>query len=220
MVRGFVMMLVVVVFPQWVLASDVRLCRGNDWQPTYVSDVVSGDPTPYYVMPDGSFTILTGDWVNQSGPGMCALYGVRDDTYFSGCFQYRQLQCGCDAKSVDNDVCKKLLIHTGSKSITGGKSDLWQTSQGEMTFLGDVSSGHLAEYGDDQGRVLGQYRGGVLDGYWVEEKSRQRCDTEKDGSFYWGKVLFSFDEARTSFDGYWGYCNKRPTSKWRGTSKR
>jgi len=217
MVRGSVMALVFVFFPHWVLASDVRLCRGNDWQPTYVNDVVSGDPTPYYVMPDGSFTILTGDWVNQSGPGMCALYGVRDDTYFSGCFQYRQLQCGCDAKSVGNDVCKNFLIHIGSKSITGGKSDLWQTSQGDMTFLGDVSSGHLAEYGNDQGRVLGQYRGGVLDGYWVEEKSRQRCDTEKDGSFYWGKVLFSFDESRTRFDGYWGYCNKRPSSKWRGS---
>lgn len=51
-------------------AADASPCRDNSWQPTYVHDLVANDGIPYYVMSDGSFVELTGDWANQSGPGM------------------------------------------------------------------------------------------------------------------------------------------------------
>ena len=95
-------------------AAGASPCRSNSWQPTYVHDLVHDDGVPYYVMPNGSFVALTGDWETQSGPGMCCLYGVRDRTGFTTCFEYTRIQCGCDLKSQVNDTCRRFLEMRGS----------------------------------------------------------------------------------------------------------
>jgi len=99
--------------------AEASPCRSNDWQPTYVHDLVNNDGIPYYVMPDGSFVELTGDWTNQSGPGMCCLYGVRDSRGFTTCFDYTRVQCGCDLESAVNDTCRRFLALRGSSSLPG-----------------------------------------------------------------------------------------------------
>ena len=99
--------------------ADAGPCRGNGWQPTYVHNLISGDGTPYYVMPDGRFVALTGDWTNQSGPGMCCLYGVRDPVGFTDCFAYTRIQCGCDAESVSNRTCAAFLAAVGASLGSG-----------------------------------------------------------------------------------------------------
>ena len=97
----------------WVVPAEAGPCRHNDWQPTYVHDLLNPD-VPYYVMPDGSFVALTGDWESQSGPGMCCLYGVRDRRGFTNCFEYTRIQCGCDMESLVNDTCRRFLTWRGT----------------------------------------------------------------------------------------------------------
>lgn len=196
-------------------------CRDNTWQPTYVHDLVNGDPTPYYVMPDGTFVALTGDWANQSGPGMCCLYGVRDRTGFTRCLDYTRVQCGCDRESLGNDTCRRFLAERG---FTGGGSlaspeGTWTTSYGTMTFA-PVAQGQTSATYDDGSRIRGTLAGRVLEGYWVQESSARRCETPYDGSFYWGRLRFEFSADWRSFSGTWSYCGDQPTSSgWSGSRR-
>ncbi len=79
--------------------------------------------------------------------------------------------------------------------------------------------GHVTgEYGDDEGRFFqARIKGMVLDGYWVEKKSKERCNSSKDGSHYWGRVRMQFSADAKSLKGSWGYCNNHPTNTWNGS---
>ena len=136
--------------------ADASACRGNSWQPTYVHDLISGDGIPYYVMPDGRFVQLTGDWANQSGPGMCCLYGVRDRTGFTDCFAYTRVQCGCDEQSVSNDTCRAFLAFIGQTPVGGppGYAGCYRENRNaESTGLGGRQLG-ADMIGDDPGMTI------------------------------------------------------------------
>lgn len=209
----------------WSVPGLTSPCRDDNWQPTYVHDLVSNDPVPYYVMPDGSFVALTGDWSTQSGPGMCCLYGVRDRRGFTDCQHYTRVQCGCDRQSVRNRTCRRFLEFkgvsirgdesggAGVRGVTVDPSGTWKTAYGTMTFRRD-GAGYRAEYDSDQGRIIGTMRGNVLEGVWVEASSSHKCKTPRDGSYYWGRVVFEFSPDR--FEGRWGYCDSAPTLDWSG----
>lgn len=51
------------------------------------------------------------------------------------------------------------------------------------------------------------------EGVWVKDKSGS-CDTERDGSSYWGRVRLEYDIERNRYVGGWGYCDKEPTLAW------
>jgi hypothetical protein len=173
-----IVLLVVVAWSVVPAAGDA--CRYNTWQPTYVHDLVNNDGVPYYVMPDGRFVALTGDWTNQSGPGMCCLYGVRDTVGFTDCFAYTRVQCGCDLQSLANDTCRRFLTMRGSiQSPAQGLVGRWQGCDGrvvEFTEVGGVlrgtylALGGLGTYGFIPGEVgyearqvsPGVYEGQVL----------------------------------------------------------
>jgi len=103
--------------------------------------------------------------------------------------------------------------HAEGTSIGG----VWKTTYSEMTFP-DVTSGSMrAPYKSDGGRILGTIAGHVLTGHWVEIGSASKCKSQKDGSYYWGKVEYTFSADFTQFDGAWGYCDAAPDMKWTGT---
>ncbi|MBP7529636.1 MAG: hypothetical protein KA801_17070 [Syntrophorhabdaceae bacterium] len=86
-------------------------CRGNGWQPTFVHDLITPDG-PYYVMPNGSFVKLQGNWTNHA----CSLIrsnGVRNSRGFTTCNEYTRIQCGCDAASRSNATCANFLRSKG-----------------------------------------------------------------------------------------------------------
>ena len=89
----------------------------------------------------------------------------------------------------------------------------WQTSEGLMTLVqqGDAVSG---SYPQDRGEITGMMKGPVLEGYWIEDASGQKCAVEKNGRFYWGRIRFSF--AKDVFAGTWGYCDNAIDRKWTG----
>lgn len=93
---------------------------------------------------------------------------------------------------------------------------IWKTSEGRMVIKHshpDVSG----EYAQDGGRIIGTLDGQVLTGFWIENGSGVTCDTARDGSVHWGRIVFTFDEAFASFAGKWGYCDQAPTRNWTGT---
>ncbi len=98
-----------------------------------------------------------------------------------------------------------------------GIGGVWSTSEGKMTFP-DVSSGSVrAPYTYDQGRIIGSIAGHVLTGYWVEAGSSQKCKYQKDGSYHWGRVEFTFNADFTEFSGTWGYCEEAFRASWGGS---
>ena len=54
----------------------------------------------------------------------------------------------------------------------------------------------------------------ILSGYWVQDKSLKKCDYQKYGSYYWGRLAFDFKG--DSFVGIWGYCDDKTNGKWNG----
>lgn len=89
----------------------------------------------------------------------------------------------------------------------------WDTTYGEMV-LGDGSG----TYGSDNGRLMFQVQGDMLDGFWIEDGSARTCDAAKDGSDHWGRIFISFDETFSSFSGAWGYCDDdADQGTWSGT---
>jgi len=76
-----------------------------------VHDLITPDG-PYYVMPNGSFVKLQGNWTNHA----CSLIrsnGVRNSRGFTTCNEYTRIQCGCDAASRSNATCANFLRSKG-----------------------------------------------------------------------------------------------------------
>ncbi len=100
----------------------------------------------------------------------------------------------------------------------------WSTTYGTMTLPTLPRPGAVrAPYTDDNGRIIGQMAipkcfgcGPELNGVWVENSSSHKCDSTRDGSFYWGNVELRFNGTYTSFSGHWDYCGSGGTRAWTG----
>jgi hypothetical protein len=64
--------------------------------------------------------------------------------------------------------------------------------------------------------ILNRSSSGKLLGYWHESKSKHRCDKQRRGTYYWGKVSFKFAVDANSWKGFYGYCDSNPSNKWNG----
>lgn len=106
------------------------------------------------------------------------------------------------------DMIQQVGTHLGNIML-----DTWSTNYGVMTFGADGR----ATYESDGGRILFTLSGNTMTGYWVENSSSSRCEFERDGSLYWGRIIYVFDEQFSSFAGGWGYCEAEPTESWNGT---
>jgi hypothetical protein len=61
-------------------------------------------------------------------------------------------------------------------------------------------------YTSDGGEIVGEMNGNVLEGYWIENSSGERCATAKNGRHHWGRIRWTFDGGK--FVGNWSYCDK------------
>lgn len=95
-------------------------------------------------------------------------------------------------------------------------SGSWRSSEGTIHFPKQPSASIYARYSQDDGRLLVQWKGQILDGAWVEKSSAKRCDTAVDGSRHWGRVRFVFDPKFEQFTGQWSYCDAPLGSTWTG----
>ena len=67
---------------------------------------------------------------------------------------------------------------------------------------------------DATGRVVGVLEGDVVSGFWLQENSTEPCDEERDGTIYWGRIEFAFDDV--GFTGSWSYCDDQLEARWDG----
>ena len=101
---------------------------------------------------------------------------------------------------------------TASLDIPG----IWTTSEGNLTLELDGSSVR-GSYDVDEGRIEGTLDGDLLSGHWGEAGSARQCDTERLGTFYWGRIEWTFGAG--TFAGNWGYCEDEPTGAWTGSKR-
>jgi hypothetical protein len=98
---------------------------------------------------------------------------------------------------------------SGAGAITGaGVSAIagkWRSSEGEVT-LTQSGRGVKGGYTSDGGEIVGEMNGNVLEGYWIENSSGERCATAKNGRHHWGRIRWTFDGGK--FVGNWSYCDK------------
>lgn len=97
---------------------------------------------------------------------------------------------------------------TGAASPIGATVSVagkWRTSEGELTL---VQSGRSVQgsYTNDGGEIVGEMNGNVLEGYWIENGSSERCATAKNDRHHWGRIRWTIEGGR--FTGNWSYCDK------------
>jgi hypothetical protein len=118
--------------------------------------------------------------------------------------------------------------------VAGGAlaADPMSRRKGEpATFIGS-SFGQLVSVLGDDDTVTGTFDNdgklvvkGNMDnpnyvGFWTASTAPRKCDAERDGLFYWGKVTFAMSDAGRTYTGKWGYCDDEPDhafqAKWDG----
>ncbi|MGB0210750.1 OmpA family protein [Algiphilus sp.] len=89
--------------------------------------------------------------------------------------------------------------------VWGGTSGRSADRVVELRREGDRIRG---DYDFDGSRVLGGFTDATtFEGFWIKQRSGQKCDSARDGSHYWGHLRLEFGgPARNRFDGLWRYC--------------
>ena len=100
----------------------------------------------------------------------------------------------------------------------GAVNGVWRQSTYDRLTLHQDKKDHITGvYAFKDGRIEGQVSGRTLTGLWSQSSAGERCDAERLGSHYWGKVKLTASRDGRSFDGKWGYCDAAPTDGWSGT---
>ncbi|WP_376692442.1 OmpA family protein [Wenzhouxiangella sp. EGI_FJ10409] len=77
----------------------------------------------------------------------------------------------------------------------------------ELERRGDQVNG---QYRMSEGTLTGEFVDeDQFEGFWIKDRSRTACDSEKQGSEHWGGIRLEFDSPELdTFTGYWRYCNE------------
>lgn len=86
---------------------------------------------------------------------------------------------------------------------------IWRSEGGQTTTLYEQDGAVQGDSNEaDEARIRGAFTSPtVYEGYWIQKKSKQACDSEKDGSKHWGRLRITFDSPeRNALDAQWGRC--------------
>jgi hypothetical protein len=103
----------------------------------------------------------------------------------------------------------------GAPATAALYSGRWKSTEGDMT-LQQTNGSVIGSYSQDGGRLEGEATGPRLKGYWAENSSDRRCDSQRLGSWYWGRLDFSLSDDGSRFSGAWSYCDAPPARSWTG----
>lgn len=106
---------------------------------------------------------------------------------------------------------------TGIQPGPGNIAGKWRSSEGEL-FLTQSGTSVTGSYSSDGGEIVGEMNGNVLEGYWIENSSNERCASAKNGRHHWGRIRWAFDGNK--FSGTWSYCDKPVAGGGRWTGER
>lgn len=91
---------------------------------------------------------------------------------------------------------------------------------GDLTVTEWEAASFRADYTFEKGKIEGVRKGNEIDGFWSQATSDRACSTPRDGSYHYGRMVFTFNPALDRFEGRWGYCDETPYATWDGTLTR
>ena len=160
---------------------------------------------------------LDGHWVQKRAEKRCdveklgSFYWGRFNGTFNetvdkveGSWSY----CSDPSQTKEWEATKDACATAPSGVLT---SDSFKT----MTFQ-CRTSGLLATYSLRGGKIYGSITNRKLVGYWVQTIADRKCDTERNGSLYWGRVEGDFNRNFDQVVGKWSYCDTEPRPAWSG----
>ena len=134
--------------------------------------------------------------------------------------------------SVDTEVAKK-KADTKDTVDTLVSDDIfpqkylttWETDEGLLSLMRAPESEtirgtyfHPVRTKEVRGKIVTSYisrrSAATLTGFWFQPVSDTKCNFEKNGTYYWGRLAFMFKG--DSFKGIWGYCGDEANYYWNG----
>ncbi len=82
----------------------------------------------------------------------------------------------------------------------------WDTNWGEVWVM-PTNYGYEGTYTNDNGVFWLEFTDHVFEGYWAEDFSDRRCETQVMGSYYWGRLELGNSQRYPGFQMFWGYCD-------------
>ena len=101
----------------------------------------------------------------------------------------------------------------------------WETDEGLLSLMRAPDSKtirgiyfHPVRTNEIRGKIVTSYisrrSAATLTGFWFQPVSDKKCNFEKNGTYYWGRLAFMFKD--NSFKGIWGYCGDEANYYWNG----
>ena len=137
-----------------------------------------------------------------------------------------------DMTTDDTDVAKK-MAETKVSADTMISNDIfpqkyltnWETDEGLLSLMRGPESEtirgvyfHPVRTNEVRGKIVASHisrrSAASLTGFWFQPVSDKKCNFEKNGTYYWGRLSFVFKG--NSFKGIWGYCGDEADYSWNG----
>ena len=101
----------------------------------------------------------------------------------------------------------------------------WETDEGLLSLMRAPDSKtirgiyfHPVRTNEIRGKIvtscISRRSAATLTGFWFQPVSDKKCNFEKNGTYYWGRLAFMFKD--NSFKGIWGYCGDEANYYWNG----
>lgn len=151
----------------------------------------------------------------QTHYGRLQLVFTRDGQSFAGGWGY------CDEPASERWGGRRL--ESGSTGADAAQAPdpavgrVYTTDFNDMTITRWDAGGVEGVYEYGGGRVRGVAEGSTVTGYWYQDASPISCGTQRDGTAYYGRVVWRFNADRSAFTGSWGHCDDAPDRDWNGT---
>lgn len=186
--------------------ADVIVSRGG-------ADIINGRGG------DDLICAGTGNDTVNGGSGADRIFGEANDDALTGGPGIDVLNGG-----PGSDTCSLGDEHSACEREPGVapfqiRDGVYNTTYGMMRFdqTGtSVKAAYTVEDGKIPDGVL-DFRTRKLVGHWIEPSSAKNCGVSRNGTPYWGKLVFTFSEDGSSYTGVWGYCDEKPTRSWSAT---
>jgi|GEM_PF-1448875 len=106
---------------------------------------------------------------------------------------------------------KTAPVAEGEEGIGG----LWNTPEWKANLDLWTQGDRLVGYykpSNDRGWLWAEETRDGYEGLWVETYANEKCATQKNNSYYWGRVTLDFKGDQMA--GKWSYCDKPPEKAW------
>ena len=101
----------------------------------------------------------------------------------------------------------------------------WETDEGLLSLMRAPDSKtirgiyfHPVRTNEIRGKIvtscISRRSAATLTGFWFQPVSDKKCNFEKNGTYYWGRLAFMFKD--NGFKGIWGYYGDEANYYWNG----